>query len=92
MIMPRGQQLLLPVDPVFIGASFGSSAGHQHAALGRVLWMPDVLMVLLAFWGVRGLWCGHGAGLVSVCAWTFTSLRCWASMRWPMRWCCLAPP
>ncbi len=32
MIMPRGQQLLLPVNPVFIGASSGSGAGHQHVA------------------------------------------------------------
>ena len=53
MIMPRGQQLLLPVNPVFIAASLAAALAINMLPLGRVLWMPDVLMVLLAFWGVH---------------------------------------
>lgn len=53
MIMPRGQQLLLPVNPVFIGASLVAALAFNMLPLGRVAWTPDVLVLLLAFWGVH---------------------------------------
>lgn len=53
MIMPRGQQLLLPVNPVFIGASLVAALAFNMLPLGHVPWMPDALVVLLAFWGVH---------------------------------------
>lgn len=53
MIMPRGQPLLLPVNPVFMGASLVIALAINLLPLGRVPWMPDVLMLLLAFWGVH---------------------------------------
>ncbi len=53
MIMPRGQQLLLPVNPVFMGASLIAALAFNMLPLGRVVWMPDLLLLLLAFWGVH---------------------------------------
>ena len=53
MIMPRGQPLLMPVNPAFIVASLVLGLAVNMLPLGRVPWMPDVLMVLLAFWGVH---------------------------------------
>ena len=53
MIMPRGQQLLLPANPVFIGASLVAALAFNMLPLGHVPWMPDVLLLLLAFWGVH---------------------------------------
>ena len=53
MIMPRGQPLLMPVNPVFIVVSLTVGLALNMLPLGRVPWMPDVLMLLLAFWGVH---------------------------------------
>ena len=53
MIMPRGQQLLLPVNPLFIAASLALALAWHLLPLGPVPWMPDLLMLLLAFWGVH---------------------------------------
>lgn len=53
MIMPRGQPLLLPVNPLFIAASLVAGLALNMLPLGRVPWMPDILMVLLAFWGMH---------------------------------------
>ncbi len=53
MIMPRGEQLLMPVNPVFIGASLVAGLAINLLPLGRVAWAPDLLMVLLVFWGVH---------------------------------------
>jgi rod shape-determining protein MreD len=53
MIMPRGQPLLLPVNPVFMGVSLMAALALNLLPLGRVAWMPDLLMLLLAFWGVH---------------------------------------
>ncbi len=80
MIMPKGQQLLLPVNPVFIAASLVAALALNMLPLGRVVWTPDWVMVLLVFWG-RSAW---GWGWLSSwgCAWMCTSLPCWASMRW----------
>lgn len=53
MIMPRGQQLLLPVRPAYIVASLVAALALNMLPLGRVPWMPDILMVVLAFWGLH---------------------------------------
>ena len=65
MIMPRGQQLLMPVNPLFIWASLLLAMVLNMVPLGRVAWTPDLLMLLLVFWSVhqpsRG---GMGAAFV----------------------------
>ena len=53
MIMPRGQPLLLPVNPVFIVVSLLVGLAINFLPLGRVVWTPDILMLLLAFWVVH---------------------------------------
>ena len=53
MIMPRGEPLLLPVNPAFIAASLAVGVAANLLPLGRVVWMPDLLMLLLVFWGVH---------------------------------------
>lgn len=53
MIMPRGEPLLLPVNPAFIGASLAVGLAINVLPLGRVVWTPDLLMVLIVFWGVH---------------------------------------
>jgi len=53
MIMPRAQQLLLPVNPVFIVFSLTLALVLNMLPLGRVVWTPDWVMVLLAFWGTH---------------------------------------
>lgn len=53
MIMPKGQQLLLPVNPAFIATSLLVALALDMLPLGRVVWTPDWLMVLLAFWGIH---------------------------------------
>ena len=53
MIMPRGQQLLLPVNPGVHCRQPADRPGHQSVPLGRWVWMPDLLMVLIVFWGVH---------------------------------------
>ncbi|MCZ2105122.1 MAG: rod shape-determining protein MreD [Comamonadaceae bacterium] len=53
MILPKGQQLLLPVSPAFIVASLLVALALDLLPLGRVAWTPDWLMVLLAFWGMH---------------------------------------
>lgn len=52
-MMPKGQQLLLPVSPVFIVVSVLLGLALNILPLGRVVWTPDWLMVLLAFWGIH---------------------------------------
>lgn len=53
MIMPRGQELLQPVNPVFIAASLVAGLAINLLPLGRVVWMPDALLLLLGFWVVH---------------------------------------
>jgi rod shape-determining protein MreD len=54
MIMPRGSdQLLLPVNPLFIGLSLLLAFAFNLLPLGRVPAMPDLLAVALVFWGVH---------------------------------------
>lgn len=53
MIMPRGQLLLMPVRPVFVVASLVAALAFNMLPLGRTPWMPDALVVVLAFWGMH---------------------------------------
>ena len=65
MIMPRGEPLLLPVNPAFIWVSLLMGLAVNMVPLGRIVWMPDVLMVLIVFWGVQQpLRIGMGAAFV----------------------------
>ena len=57
MIMPRGQQLLLPANPWFIWGSLISALALnmlQNMGLwGRAAWAPDLLAVVLVFWAIH---------------------------------------
>lgn len=53
MIMPRGQQLLLPASPGFIWGSLLLALMLDLLPLGRVAWTPDVLAVVLVFWSIH---------------------------------------
>ena len=53
MIMPRGQQLLMPVSPAFIALSVAVAFLLSLLPLGGFVWMPDVLMLVLAFWAMH---------------------------------------
>ena len=52
-MMPRGNQLLLPVNPVFIWFSLLVAFGLNLVPLGRIVGMPDLLAVALVFWNVH---------------------------------------
>jgi rod shape-determining protein MreD len=54
MIMPRGSdQLLLPVNTVFVWTSLLVALLFNLVPFGRVTAMPDVLAVALVFWNVH---------------------------------------
>lgn len=53
MIMPRGQQLLMPVSPAFIAISVALVFIFSLLPLGGFVWMPDVLMLVLVFWSLH---------------------------------------
>jgi rod shape-determining protein MreD len=54
MIMPRAaERLLLPANPWFIALSLLVALMLDMIPLGRLPAMPDVLAVVLAFWGVH---------------------------------------
>ncbi|MFT3778400.1 MAG: rod shape-determining protein MreD [Ottowia sp.] len=53
MIMPRGQVLLLPASPGFIWGSLLVALMLNLLPLGRVVWMPDFLAVVLVFWSIH---------------------------------------
>jgi rod shape-determining protein MreD len=53
MIMPRGQPLLLPVSPGFIALTLVLALMLNMLPLGRALWLPDVLLLVLVYWGVH---------------------------------------
>jgi rod shape-determining protein MreD len=64
MIMPRGQQLLLPANPLFvlltlIAALFANMVVNI-SLVGNASWMPDFLALVLAFW------CVHQPRLVGI--------------------------
>ncbi|WP_374315835.1 rod shape-determining protein MreD [Aquabacterium sp.] len=52
-MMPRGNQLLLPVNPVFIWFSLLVAFALNLVPLGRIVGMPDFLAVALVFWNVH---------------------------------------
>ena len=53
MIMPRGSQLLLPANPFFIALSLLLALMADMVPIGRMAAMPDLLSVVLVFWGVH---------------------------------------
>ncbi len=54
MIMPRGSdQLLLPANPLFIAFTLLAAFAFNLLPLGRQPAMPDLLAVVLVFWGVH---------------------------------------
>lgn len=53
MIMPRGQQLLLPVNPTFIAFSVALAFVLSLLPWSGYVWMPDLLMLVLAFWALH---------------------------------------
>jgi rod shape-determining protein MreD len=57
MIMPRGQQLLLPVRPLFIWSSLVAALAinmlFNMSWLGNAAWMPDLLALVLVFWTIH---------------------------------------
>src|SRR5512133_2755074 len=57
MIMPRGQQLLLPASSLFIWSSLlvamGGNMLLNMGLLGRAAWHPDLLALVLVFWTIH---------------------------------------
>ncbi|MDM0117401.1 rod shape-determining protein MreD [Variovorax sp. J22R133] len=54
MIMrPGQQQLLLPVNPIFMWGSLLVAMLLNMLPLGRVAWTPDLLALAIVFWGVH---------------------------------------
>lgn len=56
MIMRTGQQLLLPANPLFIWTSLLMAMLVNFAistSLGRDVWVPDVVALVLVFWAVH---------------------------------------
>lgn len=53
MIMRRGEALLLPANPLFIGLSLLIALAINLLPFGRVPAMPDVLAVVLVYWSVH---------------------------------------
>lgn len=54
MIMrPGQQQLLLPVNPVFIWASLVVAMLLDMVPMGRAAWAPDLLALVIVFWSVH---------------------------------------
>jgi rod shape-determining protein MreD len=66
MIMPRGaDQLLLPLNPLFLWFSLIGAFLLNMLPLGRVPWMPDFLAIALVFWAThQPLRVGVGAAFV----------------------------
>jgi rod shape-determining protein MreD len=65
MIMPPGQQLLLPANPIFIWGSLLIALVINMLPLGRTAWTPDLLILVLVFWSVhQPLRVGIGAAFV----------------------------
>ena len=79
----RGQQLLLPVNPSFIGASLLLALAINLLPLGP-MWSGCPMLIPLACWGVHQPWrVGMGIGfLLGLCMDVHQS-SCWVSMRWP---------
>ncbi len=94
MIMPQGQRLLLPANPVFIWSSIAAALLLNMLPMGRVPWMPDFLAVVLLFWNIHqpqrvgigtafllGLVMDvHQTSLLGQHAWTYTALSYFAAL------------
>ena len=52
-MMPSRQTLLLPANPTFIWGSLLAALLLNMLPLGRTIWMPDFLALVLVFWNVR---------------------------------------
>ena len=52
-MMPRGNELLLPVNPIFIWFSLLLAMGLNMLPWGRWAGVPDFLAVALVFWNVH---------------------------------------
>lgn len=66
MIMPRGNdQLLLPVNPLFIALTLIVAVLLEMVPMGRHAGAPDLVALVLAFWNVhQPLRIGVGVGFV----------------------------
>jgi rod shape-determining protein MreD len=57
MIMPRGQQLLLPASSIFIWSSLLVALCFNMLLnmgfFGRAAWLPDLLALVLVFWTIH---------------------------------------
>jgi len=56
MIMPRGQQLLLPANPVFVWGTLAAALWGNiflSYVFGRAAWQPDLLALVLMFWTIH---------------------------------------
>jgi rod shape-determining protein MreD len=53
MIMPRGQQLLLPVNAFFMWGSLLIALMLNMLPFGRIAWIPDIVAVVLVFWSIH---------------------------------------
>jgi rod shape-determining protein MreD len=53
MIMPRGQQLLLPVNAFFMWGSLLMALLFSMLPVGRIAWRPDIVALVLVFWGIH---------------------------------------
>lgn len=52
-IMPRGEHLLLPANPLFIVLTLLLALAFNMMPIGRSPWLPDMLALTLAFWSVH---------------------------------------
>jgi rod shape-determining protein MreD len=53
MIMPRGQQLLLPVNAFFMWGSLLAALLLCMLPMGRIAWMPDFVALVIVFWSIH---------------------------------------
>jgi rod shape-determining protein MreD len=53
MIMPKGQLLLMPANPVFMWVTLLIALVLNTVPWGRQAWMPDWLALVLVFWSVH---------------------------------------
>jgi rod shape-determining protein MreD len=53
MIMPRGEDLLLPANPLFVWFTMILALALNLVPLGRVPAMPDFVALVLVFWNVH---------------------------------------
>ena len=53
MIMPRGEQLLLPVNAFFMWGSLLVALLLTMLPFGRVAWLPDLVALILVYWSVH---------------------------------------